>query len=154
VISNILLALDDSPRAAHVVSVAGMLAARFGATLHPMRAIMVPPEFPASGAGAVVDKLPERLMQQARAGLAHLVMPLVDVVVAAPIVRVGEPAHAILEASESVGAELIAIGSHGYRGWDRVLGTTAAQVANLASCHVFVIHDALLRTGVSDGRPT
>jgi nucleotide-binding universal stress UspA family protein len=36
--------------------------------------------------------------------------------------------------------DLIVIGSHGYHGLDRVLGTTAARVSNLARRNVLVVH--------------
>ena len=37
--------------------------------------------------------------------------------------------------------DLIVLGSHGYHVLDRILGTTAARVANLAHRNVFVVHD-------------
>ena len=36
-------------------------------------------------------------------------------------------------------ADLVVIGSHGYGGLDRLLGTTAAKVANRAPCSVLVV---------------
>jgi universal stress protein F len=53
-------------------------------------------------------------------------------------VAVGVPWQAICEMARSLEAELIVIGSHGYSGFDRVLGTTAAKVVNHAHCSVLV----------------
>jgi nucleotide-binding universal stress UspA family protein len=49
--------------------------------------------------------------------------------------------RAILEAGDRLSADLIVIGSHGYGGWDRVLGTTAANVVNRSERSVLVVHD-------------
>jgi nucleotide-binding universal stress UspA family protein len=54
---------------------------------------------------------------------------------------VDEPWKGILAAADTVDADLIVLGSHGYRGWDRVLGTTAGKVANRAHRNVLVVHD-------------
>ena len=37
---------------------------------------------------------------------------------------------------------MIVIGSHGYGGLDRILGTTAARVVNHALCSVFVVRES------------
>ena len=141
-ISKILVALDDSARAPHVAIVAGQLAARLSAMLIPFRAIPFPQEFPAAGTGGAPDALPGLLLEEARRALLALVAPLGGVQVAPPVVGVGDPARAIIAASERLDVDLIVIGSHGYHGWDRLLGTTVSTVANRATRNVFVIHDA------------
>jgi nucleotide-binding universal stress UspA family protein len=55
--------------------------------------------------------------------------------------RIGQPADVICELAESLGASIVVIGTHGYDRLDRVLGTTAAKVANQAPCSVFVVRD-------------
>ncbi len=60
-------------------------------------------------------------------------------------VGVGAPWQAICDAARTLQADLVVIGSHGYSGFDRVLGTTAAKVVNHAPCSVLVVrmaHDA------------
>jgi nucleotide-binding universal stress UspA family protein len=54
-------------------------------------------------------------------------------------VDLGTPWRQILEAAKAEGVDLIVIGSHGYGGLDRLLGTTAAKVVNHAECSVLVI---------------
>ncbi|MGH7440334.1 MAG: universal stress protein, partial [Polyangiaceae bacterium] len=56
-------------------------------------------------------------------------------------VVVGVPWQAISAAAESVGADLIVLGSHGYGGVDRLLGTTAAKVVNHSPCSVLVVKE-------------
>jgi len=46
----------------------------------------------------------------------------------------------ILAQAEKLEVDLIVLGSHGYRGWDRVLGTTAATIANRSTRNVLVVH--------------
>ena len=140
-ISKILVGLDDTARAPHVAIVAGQLAARLQATLIPFRAIPFPQDFPAAGGGGKPVALPALLREQATRALLALVAPLTGVDVAPPVLSMGEAARAIIAAAERLDVDLIAIGSHGYHGWDRVLGTTVSAVANRATRNVFVIHD-------------
>lgn len=50
---------------------------------------------------------------------------------------------AIHRAATEHTADVIFIGSHGYCGLDRLLGTTAAKVVNHATCSVFVVRAPL-----------
>ena len=58
-------------------------------------------------------------------------------------VIVGAPWQAICETARSLRSDLVVIGSHGYSGLDRLLGTTAAKVVNHAPCSVLVVRDVL-----------
>jgi nucleotide-binding universal stress UspA family protein len=147
-IATILVALDGSPRAPGVFDAAAEVATRFGAALQPVRAIFVPPEFPAAGAGGHRDMLAEYLSKEAYDELVLLASRLPPLAVATPIVRVGQPWRTILELADELDVDLIVLGSHGYHGLDRILGTTAARVANLARRNVLVVHDRTDRPGV------
>jgi nucleotide-binding universal stress UspA family protein len=138
-----LVALDGSVRAPGVFVAALEIAERFGASVQPFRAIFVPPEFPAAAAGSAKDPLPELLERGARAEVSAIVSgaTLGSVHVEPAIVRIGDPWRAILEVSDEVDADLIVVGSHGYHGLDRLLGTTAARVANMATRNVLVVHE-------------
>jgi universal stress protein F len=57
-------------------------------------------------------------------------------------VAVGVPWQAVCETARKLEADLVVIGSHGYSGFDRVLGTTAAKVVNHAHCSVLVVRAA------------
>lgn len=137
---QLLVALDGSCRAPDVFDAAVELAEPFGAAIYPFRAIFVPPEFPAAAAGSQGDRLPDHLLKEALADLARLARPRVDLDVRIPIIRVGQPWKAIVDAADELDVDLIVIGSHGYHGLDRVLGTTAARVVNHARRDVLVVH--------------
>jgi universal stress protein F len=140
-IENILAAVDASDRARSVFDVAAALAAKFGAKLHLLRVISVPPEFPPAAAASHADPLPAHLEEIAIAQMAELTLRAPQLSVSPPIVAMGQqPWRVILENARRLNADLIVLGSHGYGGWDRVLGTTAGKVANLADRNVFVVH--------------
>jgi nucleotide-binding universal stress UspA family protein len=147
-IATLLVALDGSSRAPGVFDAAAEVARRFGAALYPFRAIFVPPEFPAAGAGSQRDPLPEYLSKEAYEEVLLLAARAPDVAVALPAVRVGQPWRTILELADELDVDLIVLGSHGYHGLDRILGTTAARVANLARRNVLVVHDRAAHPGV------
>jgi nucleotide-binding universal stress UspA family protein len=55
------------------------------------------------------------------------------------VVLPGEPARALLEQAAHVGAGLIALGSHGYSPWQRlILGSVSSKVLRLAECAVLI----------------
>jgi nucleotide-binding universal stress UspA family protein len=138
---RILVALDGSDRAPGVFAAAIELATRFRATLQPFRAVTVPPEFPAAAAGSRPDPLGAHLMERAEDELVKIVAGAPPGVrVAPPIVRFGQPWRLILAVSDEMDADLIVVGSHGYYGLDRILGTTAARVANISHRNVLVVH--------------
>ncbi len=56
--------------------------------------------------------------------------------------RVGFPWDVVNDVAKRREARLIVIGSHGYHGWDRVLGTTAARIVNLADRGVLIVRGA------------
>jgi universal stress protein A len=59
------------------------------------------------------------------------------------ILRVGNPFEEIVNAARELGVDLIVIGSHGYRGLERLLlGSTAERVVQYAKCPVLVVKDA------------
>lgn len=140
-ITKILVALDDSERTQHVADVAADLAQRLRATLYPLRVIDVPPEFPPAARASHADPLPGHMAAIAIAAMRKLFASATDVRVEGPTVKIGVPWRRIVEASEELDVDLIVVGSHGYHGLDRLLGTTAGRVANLAHRHVFVVHN-------------
>jgi nucleotide-binding universal stress UspA family protein len=64
----------------------------------------------------------------------------------------GPPRTVILEEAESWGADLIVLGSHGYRAWERfLLGSVSQAVVSHAKCSVEVALDAQLKPEIVDG---
>jgi nucleotide-binding universal stress UspA family protein len=142
-IRRILVPLDESSRAAGVLEAALEIAERFAARIRLFRAIAVPPEWPAAAAGNPVDRLPGHLTDLALAELDELGQRAAGrVAVEPPIARTGEqPWRLIVALADELDVDLVVIGSHGYHGVDRVLGTNAARVVNFAHCNVLVAHD-------------
>jgi nucleotide-binding universal stress UspA family protein len=140
-IKRILVALDGSARAPGVFDAAVEIAVRFGATIVPFRAVVVPPEFPAAAAGSHADPLASHLVEVAEREVARLVAGAPSgAALERPMIRIGQAWRLIVEVSAEVHADLVVIGSHGYHGLDRLLGTTAARVANVARRNVLVVH--------------
>jgi len=55
-------------------------------------------------------------------------------------IREGQPADVIIGAAEEWGADLIILGSHGYKGWQRLLlGSVSHAVATHAPCSVEIV---------------
>lgn len=137
-ISKILLALDDSARAPRVAAAGGLLAARFGASLHPLRVVLLRP------GSATNDALPESQARDASSALAELSRSLMDALVAPPRVRVGEPWRVIVELANEIGADLIVLGARGQH--EDALGATASGVLAHALQDVFLVRDAVRRS--------
>ncbi len=138
-IRTILVALDDSPRAPSVFATAAEIADRFSATLRLLRVVDMPPEFPAA-AHSGVDSLAAVLDKRARAELSALAGAHPRARIEPTMFAAGDPARAIIEASDELDVDMIVLGSHGYRGLDVILGTTAAKVANQATRSVLIVH--------------
>lgn len=139
---KILAAVDSSERASGVFDAAVRVARLAGARLYVLRAVLIPPEFPPAAAGSPADPLVARMAAHAMQDLSRLIAGGPDdVAIQPPIVRLGTPWRIILETAEERDVDLIVVGSHGYHGWDRVLGTTAGKVANSAKRNVLVVHE-------------
>lgn len=138
-IHRILAAVDDSDHAPEVVAAAGEVAARFGASLHLFTALSIPPDIPAAAHNAP-DDAEQRIADRALERLQGLAAAFPGAAVERPQITNAAPWRSILECARRLDVELIVIGSHGYGGWDRLLGTTAASVVNRADRHVWVVH--------------
>jgi nucleotide-binding universal stress UspA family protein len=135
---RILVALDGSERQGHVLDAALELARPLGAKLVLLRAVSIPVELPRAALSASPDSLAGLLEKQARQDLA-LVSERAAGLVERTRVELGTPWHTIVDVARAEGVDLIVIGSHGYGGLDRLLGTTAAKVVNHADRRVLVV---------------
>ncbi len=136
---TILAAVDGSPRSRAVVDAAVDVAERFDGRVHLFRAVSVPPDFPAAAHNAP-DPIPDLLDAEARRSLEDLARVSPRCVVE-PVDRESPQAwQAVLRAAARLDADLIVVGSHGYHGWDRILGTNAARITNHADRNVLVVH--------------
>ena len=136
---KILVALDTSPRAAHVLAAAVDLAARTDAQLLLFRVYGLPEGIPVAAYVLQGDELMALLERDARHSLATLAQGVVQARIVGTRAELGVPWQQICEVARKESADLIVIGAHGYGGIDRLLGTTAARVVNHADRSVLVV---------------
>jgi nucleotide-binding universal stress UspA family protein len=138
---RILVCLDPSQRAAHVLERALAFAQASSAKLILFRAVglphdaHVPPEALSMTPAELVELWRRNAERDLEALRATLPLTMVDSVV----VKVGSPWQTICSVARELSVDLIAIGSHGYSPVDHVLGTTAAKVVNHADRSVLVV---------------
>ena len=135
-----LVAVDDSERAEDVMRTGATLARALRGTLVLYRGVAIPPDFTPPGAKDEID-LSAYLLQKATTELTALRDLFPDVPCDLRVEPVIDPWKGILAAGEAAHVDIIVIGSHGYRGWDHLLGTTAGKVANHAHRNVLVVHE-------------
>ncbi|MEO8845243.1 MAG: universal stress protein [Kofleriaceae bacterium] len=139
---RILVALDDSERAPLVIDAASRLAELAGATLVLYQAIHVPAEVPSEvlvGHQSVEDVLVARAHGSLEALAGRVQSGRVEQIVTSLAIAW----DGVCRTARERDVDLIVIGSHGYSGLDRVLGTTAAKVVNHADRNVLVVRTLL-----------
>ena len=136
---RILVGLDASARATSVLETAMELARRTGGKLILFRAVGVPHEIPVEAYSMTPANLAEMLEREAKKYLDTVAAALPPDMLAATVVHVGTPWQGICNAADQQKADMIVIGSHGYSGLDRLLGTTAAKVVNHSKQSVLVV---------------
>jgi nucleotide-binding universal stress UspA family protein len=136
---RLLVALDGSPRARDVLMAAVAQAQSARAELVLLRVVGIPSDVPYTALAMTPAEVLGVLEQQARAEVTALARPLIPPDVAWDVrIETATAWQAICRTAQSIDADLIVIGSHGYGGLDRVLGTTAARVVNHADRSVLV----------------
>src|SRR4051812_15655497 len=140
-VRRILVGLDGSARESLVLAAAQDLALKFEASLVLVRAVGIPPELPSEAWQDPTLSVREYLEKRAREGLERCAKELCEPLRARHTLEVivATPWEALCLCAQTQKAEMIVIGSHGYSGIDRILGTTAARVVNHALCSVFVV---------------
>lgn len=136
---RILLAVDDSPIAAHAADVGAELAKAMGAQLgfvhvvDPAQSVIPESGIPAAEFLARAKEDGARLLADFRARAA-LDPPALE------FVAVGKPAAEIAKTAKEWPADVIVIGSHGRHGVQRaLLGSVAEAVMRHAPCSVLVV---------------
>lgn len=137
----IMVALDYSPRASGVLAEAIELAQKLGGKLVLLRAVGLPNEIPTEAFNQSPGNIPEILERHARGQLEQQARAVPEGLLAKIRVTTGVPWEAICRDAEEEQADLIVIGSHGYTGIDRLLGTTASRVVNHANRSVLVVRE-------------
>ena len=140
---RILVAIDSSPRAPTVLAAAAHLAELSNAKLIVFRAVGIPPELPREALQGTDARLEDVLVHNANTDLKQLVAHVPTARIEKIITAFATPWDGICRAARDENADLIVIGSHGYHGLDRLLGTTASKVVNHADGNVLVVRAQL-----------
>jgi len=134
---KILVGVDGSASQVKVLAEAVALQRKLGAELVVFRAVALPVELPPEALSARPDEVAGIVIAKAQREVDELIRRAETT--ARSRVELGAPWRQILEAARAESADLIVIGSHGYGGLDRLLGTTCAKVVNHADRAVLVI---------------
>lgn len=136
---KILVGVDGSPREPKVLEAAIALAKDRGGKVYLARAMMVPVSIPTAVWTLQGEDFSQFLVEHGNKELAVTAEKVPTELRGEAITRLGQPADVLIALAEELDVDLVVIGSHGYGGIDRVLGTTAAKVVNRAKCSVLVI---------------
>ncbi len=140
---RILVGVDGSPRAPTVLAAAARLATIAEAKLVLFRAIALPPELPQEVLAMPTARVEDILRSAAHAELDKLASAIDPALIERITTELATPWDGITREAKKVDADLIVIGSHGYGGLDRLLGTTAAKVANHTDRNVLIVRTPL-----------
>jgi universal stress protein F len=140
---RLLVAVDGSSRAPIVLAAAARLAELADARLVLFRAIGIPQDMPREILNLLDRSLEDVLVGDAHAELERFAGDLPQGLVERIVTPFATAWDGICRTARELDADLIVIGSHGYSGIDRVLGTTAAKVVNHADRNVLVVRTAL-----------
>jgi nucleotide-binding universal stress UspA family protein len=144
---KILLAVDGSACSQAAVEEVGRRPWPEGSTIKVLTAFELPvPPTPESWAlpANYFEDMDLALRQQAQniiaEAIAKLKVKLNNTISLDAQIVPGSPRNVILDEAESWGADLIVVGSHGYRAWERfLLGSVSQSVVSHAKCSVEVI---------------
>ena len=135
---RILVCLDASPRAVFVLQTASELAVKTGAKLVLLRSVGLPAEidqeFYVHAAGSMTDMLVDKAKKELEALSKDVPADIIE----GFDVHIGTPWDTICREAKARDCDLVVLGSHGYSGMDRILGTTAAKVVNHCERSVLV----------------
>jgi universal stress protein F len=141
---RILVGLDGSVRSKDVLETAINLARKVGGKLVLFRGVGIPIELPQEAYSMPPAALGDLLEKEAKRYLDGVAITVPPELIAEIRVGIGTPWKAVCVAATETKADLIVIGSHGYEGLDRLIGTTAAKVVNHATCSVLVVRSHAL----------
>jgi nucleotide-binding universal stress UspA family protein len=142
-----LVALDSSPRASLVLAHAVELASKLGARLVLLRVSGIPIGVPLEAFVSSPVELAEMLEKVAQDELQRQADGVPPALLEKMLTLMGTPWDGICSTAKQENVDLIIIGSHGYAGLDRILGTTASRVVNHADRSVLVVRGEPINPG-------
>lgn len=137
--TRFLVALDASDRAPVVLSRAITLAEKLGAKLILLRASAVPVGMPIEAFVSTPIDIAHMLENIAKEEIQRQGEGVPPALLDKTIAVMGVPWDAICSTAKEEDVDMIIIGSHGYGGLDRLLGTTASRVVNHSDRSVLVV---------------
>ncbi len=146
---KILLAVDGSPFSDAAVESVSRRPWPDGSEIRII-SVVEPPVMPTSETWTLPENYYNELIkageEQARKALEVAASRISSSATTAPVVTAeiihGYPKHAIVEEADRWGADLIVLGSHGYRGLTRLLlGSVSQAVASQANCSVEIVRN-------------
>lgn len=153
---KILLAVDGSE---YGNAAAAEVAEHFGQAANQIKIVSVIrlPFIPTEETRALPDseysQIERQLRQEAETSLIAAAAHFQDYSagIVSSEVLIGEAAEVILEEAERWHADLIAVGSHGYRGWKRfLLGSVSQHIAQNAECSVMILRPRKMQFAAAD----
>jgi nucleotide-binding universal stress UspA family protein len=143
-LKNVLVATDFGDCSQAAVEQARALAEVFGASMHLLHVVTEPLHevWACYAPGADFLPLVEQLQADAMKRLALLASPY-EVTVGRVVLAAswGDPGDEVLKYARAHDVDLIVCGTHGRRGWDRVvMGSVAERVVRTAPCPVLTVH--------------
>jgi nucleotide-binding universal stress UspA family protein len=136
---RILVCLDASPRAPFVLATAAAIAGKLGGRLCLLRTVGLPPEIDQEVLVHAAKDVIETMTTNATLALEAEAKKLKFTEIEGIHVHVGTPWDVICREARTLDVDLVVLGSHGYSGFDRILGTTAAKVVNHCDRSVLVV---------------
>jgi universal stress protein F len=137
--NRILVALDGSPQQTEVLHTAVMLATKLDAKIILFHAVSLPLPLPAQALAVPPDQIGGIMAEGSTTQLNEIARSVPPGMVERVQVEMGAPWRGVCDAAAADKVDLVVIGSHGYGGLDRLLGTTAAKIVNHAPCSVYVV---------------
>ncbi len=135
---RVLVAVDGSSVQEQVLATALQLVRGMEGKLLLFRAVPLPMELPSEALLVPPSDVPQILLKRAQAQLEALAQTIPPQFREGVRAELGTPWRAVVDAAKRERADVIVIGSHGYGGLDRLLGTTAAKIVDHADCSVLV----------------
>lgn len=134
-----LVALDQSKTAELVVDQAVSIAGTGVAELLLLQAVTLPVDVPTDIYYRPKDELPALLQDEAQKNLEVLSQRVPKTISRRTIVELGVPWQTICEVAKREKVDMIVMGAHGYRFYERMLGTTSGRVVTHADRPVLVV---------------
>lgn len=138
---NLLVAVDNSPRAGMVLEAAIKFAEKLDAKLSLLRAIPWPTELPSHAYPLTPADFETVALRLATEELERLSQAIPAQHFQTFLVRFGTPWKEICDVAKELDVDMIIIGAHGYTLFERILGTTASRVSNHCDRTVLLVRD-------------